>query len=374
MNIITLPLDPWPGHDTVYKYDERTASIKYIVLHTTGGIDSKKWLSEWNKQNHNSEQNNVSVHYLIQRDGTIYRIIDDTKRAWHVGVSRMPDGETDGNSVALGIEIEHLNESDFPDVQLNSVAILVNELSTKYHILRKHVVSHASVATPLGRKIDPVQFNWNDLWQRVDALGSSEKTSQQLPYTSTALTLFTPQIDAQKLTEYIAKHHLYTQYTQADVRLITHYYITYGLTTGVDYLFALGQMIHETGWLESWWSARPRRNPAGIGVTGQTSIKDPKDIQNWAQSGKIWKRGQLFESWDIAVQHHLARILCYALKDNEMNEVQLQFSQNCRGRERLDTIRGCAKQWNGFNGVWAVPGRNYAERIVTIINSIITRL
>ena len=34
-------------------------------------------------------------------------------------------------------------------------------------------------------------------------------------------------------------------------------------------------MAHETGSLTSWWAARPRRNPAGIGVAaGQAAIAD----------------------------------------------------------------------------------------------------
>src|SRR6476646_10422219 len=74
MNIITIPLDKWSGHDPEFKYDERVGIIKYIVLHSTDGIDSRDWLSKWNRK-HETEQNNVSIHYLVQRDGNVYRII-----------------------------------------------------------------------------------------------------------------------------------------------------------------------------------------------------------------------------------------------------------------------------------------------------------
>lgn len=162
--MITIPLDTFMNQ---HKYNERTLPIRYIVLHTTGGTDSRNWLSKWDKKNEASEQNNVSIHYLIRRDGIIYRIIDDAKRAWHVGKVKMPDGETDGNSCSLGIEIEHFNEVDFPEAQLQSLAVLVGAKMTEYNIDGKHVVSHASVALPPGRKIDPVHFDWGAFWTRM---------------------------------------------------------------------------------------------------------------------------------------------------------------------------------------------------------------
>lgn len=376
MNIITIPLDRWINHDPEFKYDERTLPIRYIVLHTTGGVDSRNWLSKWNRAAPGSAQNQVSIHYLVQRTGAIYEIIDEQKRAWHVGVSRMPDGETDGNSAAIGIEIEHLNEPDYTEEQLNSTAELVHDLMQRHKIDGKHVVSHASVAQPAGRKIDPVHFDWADFWNRVAALDVTPQEPfsapvAELPYSHLSLTIARPQIDAQKLTEYLVHKHAYKNYTQDDIRLILSYYVKYGTQVGVDYVFAISQMIHETGWTDSWWAARPRRNPAGIGVTGQIAIKDPGNTQYWAKSGAIWRRGQSFASWDISVQHHIARLLLYARKDEDMTPEQRAFSEICPDRERLQRIRGVAHQWVGFNGVWAVPGRTYAQTIATIANSFI---
>jgi hypothetical protein len=388
MQIVTIPLDRWIGHDPEYKYDERTLPIRYIVMHSTGGKDSRGWLSKWNKKNAGSQQNIVSIHYLVQRDGIVYRVIDEAKRAWHAGISKMPGGEKDGNSCSIGIELEHLNEPNYTEAQLDSAAELVHTLIHQYNIDGKNVVSHASIGQPPGRKVDPVHFDWGDFWRRVlehDAPVVS-RTSQEafsapaavLPYSHTSLTLASPQINAGKLVEYLVNKHAEInnnrrtqdiKYTDGDIRLILNHYINYGQQVGVDYVFAISQMIHETGWLDSWWCARPRRNPAGIGVTGQVSLKDPKDPANWAQSGAIWKRGQSFASWEISAQHHLARLLCYALKDEEMTPEQLAFAQKISAPAR---VRGVAKQWVGFNGVWAVPGRTYAQKLATIANSFIT--
>lgn len=387
MNIINIPLDKWAGHDPEYKYDERDESIRFIVLHATIGTDSRDWLSKWNRKSPESGQNQVSIHYLIQRDGNIYQIVDEAKRAWHVGLSRMPDGTGDGNSSSIGIELEHMNEPDYTDAQMTALAELVYDITNRRNIAGKNVVSHASVATfkdgKLGRKTDPAHFDWEDLWDRVRKIQEREQAPANVPvsqpyvYTANSSTLNIPVLDEEKIKKYIStKFDKFGEYTQDDIELIVSYYIKYGKQTGVDWLFALAQSIHETGWFKSWWAQRgpanaPRRNPAGIGVTGQTSVATPANPQDWRFDGNVWRKGQGFASWDISVQHHMARLLCYALKDDQMTLEQLEFSKIIPGRERLDRIRGCAPTLIGFNGVWAVPGKTYAQKIAEIANSFV---
>lgn len=364
MNIIELPLDRWLRNDPEYKYNTRTGQIKYIIMHSTGGIDSRDWLSKWNKKVPASDQNDVSIHYLVQRDGRVYKVIPEQHRAWHAGVGVMPDGERDPNSWSLGIELEHLNEPSYTDAQLDSAAELVAALMAQYGITGEHVVSHASVALPPGRKIDPVNFDWGDFWNRILHVNTN--------YSEKSLTMNTSSVDSEKLTNYIRGAREFKNYTVYDVGLILSYYYKYCNQVGVDYVFAISQMLHETGWLNSWWANRPRRNPAGIGVTGQTTTTNPHDDENWAQIGpNSWARGQSFRSWDIAVQNHISRLLCYALNDNEMTPEQLAFSEICGAKARLQRVRGVAKIWEGFNGTWAVPGKTYAQRIATIANSLV---
>lgn len=374
MNIITIASDIWKRPNAPEtKWTPREHEIKYIVLHTTGGTDSRGWLSKWNRVTPTSPQNDVSIHYLVQRDGTIYQIAPDNARAWHVGECEMPNGEQDGNGYSLGIEIEHLNEPDYPEVQLNAVAELVHSLMQKYAIPGNFVVSHASVARPgpNKRKIDPVRFNWADFWQRVLSFDEPAQTIvPKLPaYSAYSFLINTPAIDEQKVAAFIVtKQNQF--YDEPSLKLITSYYVKYGKQSGIDWVLALAQSIHETGWFTSWWCQRPRRNPAGIGVTGQTSAQKPADVQNWVNNNGIWRRGQSFPSWDISVQHHLSRLLCYTYKDEEMNDAQLQFSKIC-GADKIARIRGIAKQAIGLNGVWAVPGTTYAQRIASIANTII---
>ena len=145
----------------------------------------------------------------------------------------------------------------------------------------------------------------------------------------------------------------------------------------VDPCVAIAQMIHETGFLTSWWSNRPRRNPAGIGVTGQMSNKQPppEDIQNWAYDEKIkkWRKGLSFTAWDkTAVPAHIARLLGYALKPEEQSTVQKAYvAKYTEERPLPPKVIGCAPTLAGLEGTWAYPGKGYADKLALQANNII---
>ena len=50
-------------------------------------------------------KNEVSAHYLIDTDGTIYHLVNEQDRAWHAGVS-LWQGDDNINSTSIGIELE----------------------------------------------------------------------------------------------------------------------------------------------------------------------------------------------------------------------------------------------------------------------------
>lgn len=92
-----------------------------IVLHHTGGTNSLNWLST-------TKGSGVSVHVLIAKDGTVYRIVPDGKNAWHVGKAAVGNYGRGGpagspNEICLGIEIENKGNGRDPytDAQYWSV-------------------------------------------------------------------------------------------------------------------------------------------------------------------------------------------------------------------------------------------------------------
>ncbi|KKQ53482.1 MAG: N-acetylmuramyl-L-alanine amidase, negative regulator of AmpC, AmpD [Parcubacteria group bacterium GW2011_GWD2_38_11] len=105
------------------------------------------------------KQYNVSAHYLIARDGVIYRLVKDENIAWHAGVSKVPDERTNVNDFSIGIEMINTEDGKYSDEQYNSLNSLIGTLQKKYKI--KYILGHNEIAP--GRKTDP----WNIEWGKV---------------------------------------------------------------------------------------------------------------------------------------------------------------------------------------------------------------
>ncbi len=105
------------------------------------------------------EEYGVSAHYLIDRDGKIYRLVADKNIAYHAGVSEMSDGRKNVNDFSLGIEIMNKKDTQFTKEQYSAVKSLVGTLKKKYAI--KHIVGHDDIAP--DRKTDPWNFDWKKL-------------------------------------------------------------------------------------------------------------------------------------------------------------------------------------------------------------------
>ena len=374
MNIVTVEPDVWRN---AKKWSKRRGAIKYVVLHSTDGTNSLPWLSKWDRSRPQSKQNDVSIHYLVSRNGAIHKIVPELYAAWHVGTCRMPDGSGDGNDCSIGIEFEHKNEPDYPEVQLRAGAELLADILKRNKI--EQVVAHKDVAIfangSKGRKSDPANFPDKEFWTYVFAYGASFPVE----YSSKSSMLASPEVaNIEGIIDFIWTR-VKTQktpgvYTRDDVAKIVYLYQQHGAETGIDWIFALAQMAHETGWLSSWWSQPPRHNPAGIGVTGQKVYKAPTgaDASVYVQRGAYWSRGLSFTDWDHAVRQHLGRLLCYAFASNsEMTPKQLEYAQACADNTRLKFVRGTAKQIGGLNGRWAVPGTTYAQNIARTATQLI---
>lgn len=121
-----------------------------IILHATVG--SLQSSLDWLTTNAGSV---VSVHRLIAKDGTIYKLVDDRQIANHVGNSALW-GRKNLNPVALGIELVNTNtgRESYPVVQLEACAAQVAEWIGAFGYLP--IFSHAQVDT--GGKTDPAGF------------------------------------------------------------------------------------------------------------------------------------------------------------------------------------------------------------------------
>ena len=161
------------------------------------------------------------------------------------------------------------------------------------------------------------------------------------------------------------------EYTPYDIWAIVNAYQQIGDSVELDWFLAIAQMCHETGSMTSWWCGRPRRNPAGIGVTGRTQIgtaDTPPLGSAWAWDGSVWREGVSFATWvDHGIPAHLGRLLAYALRDDQASPAQLELIRRALAVRPLPaSLRGVAPTILGLNGRWAVPGTSYGQRIMDL--------
>jgi len=324
-------------------------AITMILLHATVGsyTSSLDWLR--NPQTKNPDDR-VSTHYLIRRDGHIAQLVADDQTAWHAGRARW-HGITAINEASIGIELENANDGHdpYPAAQLDAARLLCRSLIAAYHILRANVVRHLDVATPAGRKTDPAGFPWPAF---VDGLYAPAVAAPE-PIDAGALLLHAPRAKEAQCVAWLSRHAT-GGYNLADVRAIVAAYFVSSATAGIDPLLAIAQMAHETGSLTSWWSQRPRRNPAGIGVTG------------------VGGAGLVFASWaNHAIPAHVGRLLAYATLPGQGTTAQQRLIASALALRPLPSMsRGMARQLGGLDGRWAVPGVGYASKIATIATAI----
>lgn len=108
----------------------------------------------------------VSSHFFIQRDGSVWQFVSCEQRAWHAGPSAYR-GRGNCNDDSIGIELEGLEDSAFDNAQYEALFALCSAMLQILPI--RHVAGHSHVAP--GRKRDPGEaFDWARL---QCALGSS---------------------------------------------------------------------------------------------------------------------------------------------------------------------------------------------------------
>jgi N-acetylmuramoyl-L-alanine amidase len=149
------PLATWVPSQN---YESRRAVL--IVIHATQQDSARDSLDTLRSRNAGGR---VSAHYLVGRDGRIYQLVDDKRRAWHAGGGSWGT-ISDLNSTSIGIELDNDGASAFPEMQIASLLVLLEDLCTRLEFPRAQVIGHADLAP--WRKTDPgPRFPWGRLAQ-----------------------------------------------------------------------------------------------------------------------------------------------------------------------------------------------------------------
>ena len=154
--------------DTRYTAQGQDSRVMYLVIHYTVSNFplSVKILTE----------REVSAHYLLSDESPprIYRLVDESRRAWHSGRSGwMADRRL--NASSIGIEIVHPgfklgpdNERiylPFPPAQIETLIPLVKDIVQRHQIRPERILGHGEV-TPSYKEDPGPTFPWKLLADR----------------------------------------------------------------------------------------------------------------------------------------------------------------------------------------------------------------
>ncbi|UUX51249.1 N-acetylmuramoyl-L-alanine amidase [Nisaea acidiphila] len=134
--------------------------IDILLLHYTGMRTAEAALERLT-----DSAAKVSAHYLIEENGTCWRLVGEEQRAWHAGVASWA-GASDINARSIGIELvnpgHQFGYRRFPPAQMQSLSALSLDIIARREIPQSRVLGHSDVAPE--RKEDPGElFDWAGL-------------------------------------------------------------------------------------------------------------------------------------------------------------------------------------------------------------------
>lgn len=132
------------------------ATPDLIVLHYTAMASADAALTRLCDPAHE-----VSSHYLIGADGTVFQLVDEAQRAWHAG-SGAWGACHDINSRSIGIELANSGREPFSAAQMNALEGVLQGIKQRWNIRPERVIGHSDMAP--ARKSDPGRrFDWRRL-------------------------------------------------------------------------------------------------------------------------------------------------------------------------------------------------------------------
>lgn len=127
----------------------------------------------------------ASANYIIDREGNVYRLVKETRAAWHAGKGELPwpmEHPGSMNSASIGIEMlgistwrdmkifipkktyDKVAQKDigFTEAQYKSLNLLLTDIRSRWPLIkfdRHHIIAHSTYAPT--RRTDPGEvFDW----------------------------------------------------------------------------------------------------------------------------------------------------------------------------------------------------------------------
>lgn len=142
---------------TAHQSDRGGFRPSMIVIHGDAGkteAGTISWILDPRSQ--------VSYHFFVGRDGTVYKLVEESDRAWHAGKSSWPhmvDAKGSVNSASIGVCFANSGTETYRDAQYEAGAELVAGIMRRHGIGIDLIRGHDEVSP--ARKTDPwPQWNW----------------------------------------------------------------------------------------------------------------------------------------------------------------------------------------------------------------------
>ena len=148
--------------DTSRSAKGQDSRVLFLVIHYT--------VADLPQSLHILTQQDVSAHYLLTDESPprIYRLVDESQRAWHSGVSGWK-GHRLLNASSIGIEIVHPGfklgpdkqriYQPFPQAQIDALVPLVKDIVQRHAIRPERILGHGEV-TPSYKEDPGPTFPW----------------------------------------------------------------------------------------------------------------------------------------------------------------------------------------------------------------------
>lgn len=136
--------------------------VLFLVLHYT--------VADFPRSMKILTEQQVSAHYLLSDESPprVYRLVDESRRAWHSGASAWGPHQR-LNSSSIGIEIVHPGYvttpdgrkvfAPFPPAQVDALVPLVRDIVQRHQILPERILGHGEV-TPSYKEDPGPTFPW----------------------------------------------------------------------------------------------------------------------------------------------------------------------------------------------------------------------
>lgn len=157
---MTMIERPSPNHDARRRMDDGRIGVRHVILHYTGMPARDDALTRLC-----DPAAKVSAHYLIDREGIVFRMVAEDRRAWHAGVGFWR-GVRDLNSTSIGIELCNPGHDygylPFPPAQIAALLALLGGIHARHGVPAENILGHSDIAP--SRKADPGElFPWREL-------------------------------------------------------------------------------------------------------------------------------------------------------------------------------------------------------------------